>query len=90
MASLKIAWTYHTGDGYQPEHGRSTAFEATPLYVNGVLYLATPLGHVIALDPLTGKVNWSFDAKVPPDKGYGGGISLSRGVSFWKSATGKQ
>src|SRR4051812_39486306 len=35
VASLQIAWTYHTGDAYQPRAGRATAFEATPLYVEG-------------------------------------------------------
>lgn len=86
VASLQVAWTYHTGDAYQPDHGRPTAFEATPLFVDGTLYLATPLGHVVGLDPLTGKPRWSFDARVPRDKGYGD--FASRGVSFWKPATG--
>ncbi len=84
VASLHVAWTWRSGDGYQPEHGRPTAFEATPLYVNGVLYLATPLGHVVALDPETGKPRWSYDAKVPRDKGYGD--FASRGVSIWKQS----
>ena len=69
VGRLQVAWTYRTGDGYQPEHSNPTAFEATPLYVNGTLYIATPLGHVVALDPLTGKPRWSYDAKVPRDKG---------------------
>ena len=84
VATLQVVWTYRTGDGYQPEHGRPTAFEATPLYVGGTLYLATPLGHVVALDPLTGGVRWSYDAKVPRDKGYGD--FASRGVSLWKGS----
>lgn len=83
VAGLRVAWTYRTGDAHQPAHGNPTAFEATPLYVNGTLYLATPLGHVIALDPLTGAPRWSFDAKVPRDKGYGD--FANRGVSFWRS-----
>ncbi|PYX53954.1 MAG: hypothetical protein DMG76_23590 [Acidobacteria bacterium] len=31
IESLKVAWTFRTGDAYQPKHGRPTAFEATPL-----------------------------------------------------------
>jgi quinoprotein glucose dehydrogenase len=87
VASLKIAWTFRTGDAYAPKNGRPTAFEATPLYVDGVLYLATPLGHVIALDPITGKERWSYDAKSPKDAGYGDFVS--RGVSFWRSGRAK-
>jgi quinoprotein glucose dehydrogenase len=86
VASLQIAWTYQTGDGYKPERSNATAFEATPLYADGTLYVATPLGHVVALDPLTGKPRWSYDAKVPRDKGYGD--FANRGVSIWKPATG--
>ncbi len=88
VASLEIAWTYRTGDAYQPPRGRPTAFEATPLYVDGTLYLATPLGHVVALNPVTGQPQWSFDAKAPRDKGYGD--FASRGVSIWKSAAGQK
>ena len=82
VASLEIAWTFHTGDAYQPKHDRATAFEATPLYVDGTLYIGTPLGRAIALDPVTGKERWSYDGKVPKDKGYGD--FANRGVSTWK------
>jgi quinoprotein glucose dehydrogenase len=86
VGSLKVAWTYRTGDGYQPKNGRATAFEATPLYIDGTLFLSTPLGHVVALNPVTGKARWSYDAKVPRDEGYGD--FANRGVSSWKPANG--
>jgi quinoprotein glucose dehydrogenase len=82
VASLRVAWTFRTGDAYQPQRNRPTAFEATPLYVDGTLYLSTPLGRVIALDPVTGRQRWAFDAKVPRDAGYGD--FASRGVSTWQ------
>jgi quinoprotein glucose dehydrogenase len=82
VASLRVAWTSRTGDAYQPPRSRPTAFEATPLYVDGTLYLSTPLGRVIALDPVTGRQRWAFDAKVPRDAGYGD--FASRGVSTWQ------
>ncbi len=76
---LRVAWTFHTGDAYQPPRSRPTAFEATPIYVEGTLYIGTPLGRVIALDPTTGVERWSYDSKVPRDKGYGD--VANRGVS---------
>jgi quinoprotein glucose dehydrogenase len=82
VASLEVAWTFRTGDAYQPKHSRPTAFEATPLHVDGTLYLSTPVGRVIALDPVTGQQRWAFDGKVPRDKGYGD--FASRGVSTWQ------
>ena len=82
VASLQVAWTFRTGDAYEPKNGRPTAFEATPLHVDGTLYLSTPVGRVIALDPVNGRQRWAFDAKVPRDKGYGD--FASRGVSTWQ------
>ena len=82
VATLQVAWTFRTGDAYQPQDGRPTAFEATPVYIDGTLYLSTPLGRVIALDPVTGKEKWAFDGKVPRDGGYGD--FASRGVSAWQ------
>ena len=82
VMTLKVAWIYRTGDAYQPKNERPTAFEATPLYVNNTLYLSTPLGRVIALDPVTGVKLWSYDgAAVDRDKGYGD--YANRGVSVW-------
>jgi len=85
VAALQVAWTFRTGDAYAPKGARPTAFEATPLHVDGVLYLSTPLGRVIALDPTTGKQLWAFDGQAPRDKGYGD--FASRGVSLWQRGT---
>ena len=46
-----MAWTYRTGDAYTPKVGRPTAHEATPMHIDDTLFLSTPLGRVIALDP---------------------------------------
>ena len=82
VASLQVAWTFRTGDAYEPKSGRPTAFEATPLHVDGTLYLSTPVGRVIALDPVDGRQRWAFDAMAPREKGYGD--FASRGVSTWR------
>jgi quinoprotein glucose dehydrogenase len=88
VKDLKPAWTFRTGDAYRPPDGRPTAFEATPLYVDGTIFLGTPLGRVIALDPIAGKERWSYDPKIPRDKGYGD--YANRGVSTWASAKGQR
>src|SRR5438270_12495396 len=85
--TLKVAWTFRTGDSYQPKRSKPTAFEATPIYVDGTLYLSTPLGRILALDPVTGQPRWAFDAKIDKDAGYGD--FASRGVSTWKSPSGQ-
>ncbi len=86
VSHLKIAWTFRTGDAYQPKNSRPTAFEATPLYFEGTLYIGTPLGRVIAIAPLTGKQRWAYDPKIDKDAGYGD--YANRGVSLWISPTG--
>ena len=89
VGTLKIAWTYRTGDAYAPPNGaKPTQFEATPLYVDGTLFLGTPLGRIIALDPLTSTERWSYDPHIDKDMGYGD--NANRGVSTWKSTTGER
>jgi quinoprotein glucose dehydrogenase len=82
VASLEVAWTFRTGDAYEPKNGRPTAFEATALHIEGTLYFSTPVGRVFALDSSTGQPRWIYDAKVPRDMGYGD--FASRGVSMWQ------
>ena len=82
VARLQVAWTYHTG-ALQPETelNQKAAFEATPILVDGVLYLSTPFNQVIALDPGTGAEKWKFDPLVVRTHGYS--EVTSRGVSAW-------
>jgi quinoprotein glucose dehydrogenase len=43
VAKLAIAWTYHTGDVSDGlKYPSPSAFECTPLVIDGVLYLTTP------------------------------------------------
>jgi quinoprotein glucose dehydrogenase len=82
VSRLKIAWTYRTGDVADGKSGTPSAFEATPIMVDGTLYLATPFNRVIALDPETGAERWTYDPKLNRARQYAGQF-LSRGVSTW-------
>ena len=62
------------------------AFEATPIFVDGMLYLSTPLNRVVALDRETGQEKWSYDPYIPVARKYS--EVTSRGVSYW--AAGKR
>ena len=82
VKNLKVAWTYRTGAAdVKGRSAHNAAFEATPIFVNGTLYLSTPFNRVIALDPLKGTERWSFDPKVDLTTGYS--EVSSRGVSSW-------
>ena len=88
VARLAPAWTYHTGETAPAFAGRrrQRSLEVTPLVVDGTMYVSTPLGRVIALDPETGAERWKFDPKVDRDVTFGD--FTSRGVSYWVDARG--
>jgi quinoprotein glucose dehydrogenase len=77
------AWTYHTGETAPEFAGRrrQRSLEVTPLMVDGRMYISTPLGRVMALDPETGRELWKFDPKIDRDITFGD--FTSRGVSYW-------
>jgi quinoprotein glucose dehydrogenase len=77
VKDLRLAWVYRTGDLMRDR----SRFEATPLVVDGTMYLSTPLGRVIALDPARGLERWRYDARVSLDGDYGD--FANRGVSTW-------
>jgi membrane-bound PQQ-dependent dehydrogenase (glucose/quinate/shikimate family) len=87
VSRLGRAWTYHTGDLDTRPGSQPVAFEATPLAVDGVLYLSTPSGRVIALDADGGREVWTFD---PPPRPAGRAVARGphRGVSYWESGDG--
>jgi quinoprotein glucose dehydrogenase len=49
--------------------------QTTPLIIDGVMYLTTPYGRVVALDPTNGKEIWVFQ----PESGY----PSAKGVEYW-------
>ncbi|MGH7545429.1 MAG: pyrroloquinoline quinone-dependent dehydrogenase, partial [Gemmatimonadota bacterium] len=79
VAQMEVAWVYRTGDyvlGDDPSR-----FEATPLLVDRALYVSTPFGRVIALDPETGAERWSYDPGVDLEGDFGD--FANRGVATW-------
>ena len=77
-----MAWTYRTRETDSAfATRRETSLEATPLVVDGTLYLSTPLGRVIALDPAVGTERWVFDPRIDRRVQYGD--FTNRGVSTW-------
>ena len=92
VAGLAVAWTFHTGDIYTGSkgglRGKQSAFETVPLFVDNTLFITTPFGRVIALEPETGKQKWAFDPVV--DKQAGWGDFANRGVATWVDPEGKR
>ena len=72
VAALDVLWTYDTGDATEAlaPGGDPPAFEATPVFKDGVLYLSTPMGTVAALDADSGKELWKIDLEIRRDTDY--------------------
>lgn len=82
---LQPQWVYRTGDvadGSSAAIPSGTAFEVTPILVEGALVFCTPFNRVIALDPLTGGELWKFDPQVDLRGDYGNQL-ICRGISQW-------
>jgi quinoprotein glucose dehydrogenase len=76
VGSLKVAWTYDTGDAFE-----GSEMECQPVVAHGVLYATSPKLRVFALDAASGKPLWSFDparAQARPGK------TRIRGLMYWE------
>jgi quinoprotein glucose dehydrogenase len=86
---LELAWTYRTGEAdLATETDEPPSFETTPLVVEGTMYVGTPLGRVIALDPATGRERWVYDPRIARNVDYGD--FASRGVSTWLDTAARE
>src|SRR5262245_58052750 len=81
VSRLTIAWTFHTGEPPATASAKRS-LEVTPVVVNGVMYVSTPLGRIFAIDPVTGREIWRYDAKVDASTRFGD--FTNRGVSIWR------
>lgn len=88
VTQLQIIWKFETGAlGHHEELDHKAAFEATPILVDGKLFLSTPYDQVFALNPETGAKLWEFDPKL--ELPYGASEVTSRGVSAWRDSSAK-
>ncbi len=89
VTKLKLAWTYHSGD---VSDGKTltvkSAFEATPLVADGVMYVVTAFQRLVALDPESGKEIWAFDPKL--DKSRSQMMYTHRGAALWTNGDEKR
>lgn len=84
IRNLGPAWVVHTNvePVTQPAPGpgnTAVGQQTTPVVVDGVMYLDTPGGGVMALNAATGAVKWKWQPSVEAN-GFGG-INQHRGVS---------
>lgn len=76
IEDLGLAWHFETGT--------IRGMEATPIVVDGRMYVTGPWGVVFALDAKTGQQLWYFDPEVDKSRGYYACCdTVNRGAAVW-------
>ena len=83
VGKLQVAWTYHMNPlpGAAATGARPPNSTTPPLMVNGLIYLGTPYGRVVALDATTGKQVWAYQLASGDQPPY-------RGMAYWPGDKG--
>ncbi|MGD9550315.1 MAG: PQQ-dependent dehydrogenase, methanol/ethanol family, partial [Burkholderiaceae bacterium] len=77
VKNLGLAWSYDLGS--------KRGVEATPLVVDGIMYVTASWSVVHAIDVRSGKKIWTYDPKVPKALGYRGCCDVvNRGVALYE------
>lgn len=76
VQDLGLAWSYPTNSG--------RGHEASPIVVDGAMFITLPWSIVVALDAKTGDELWRYDPLVPRDWGRMACCDVvNRGVALW-------
>jgi alcohol dehydrogenase (cytochrome c) len=67
VKDLRVAWIFQSGVIGLVATPATYAFEATPLVVDGVMYVTGYDGYVWALDAVTGRMLWQYRHAIPLD-----------------------
>jgi PQQ-dependent dehydrogenase (methanol/ethanol family) len=73
------------GLGWHYDLPTRRGLEATPIVVDGIMYVTGSWSRVYALDAASGRLLWEHDPKVPPATGANACCDVvNRGVAVWK------
>ncbi len=88
IKDLGLAWSINLGT--------TRGIEATPLVVDGIMYLSGPWSVVYAIDARKGQLIWTYDPEVPREYGeraccdvVNRGVALYKGLIFVGSLDGR-
>lgn len=77
VKELGLAWSLNLGT--------ARGIEATPLVVDGIMYISGPWSLVYAIDARMGKLIWTYDPEVPREYGERACCDvINRGVALYK------
>ena len=77
IKDLGIAWHFTTDT--------NRGHEASPIVIDGVMFISSAWSMVYALDATSGELLWKYDPKVPKEWGHNACCDVvNRGVAVWK------
>ncbi|MEJ0035472.1 MAG: PQQ-dependent dehydrogenase, methanol/ethanol family [Gammaproteobacteria bacterium] len=77
VQQLGLAWSFDLDTAHRVQ-------EATPLVIDGVMYVSSAWSKVFAINAATGERIWSYDPKVPGEAGVNACCDVAnRGVAAW-------
>ena len=85
VSGLTEIWRFRLAESNPSNTERR--FESTPLVIEGLLYLGTPTGRVVALDAASGAVRWQWEPAPAVDPRVRFGDYANRGVAYWVDST---
>lgn len=84
LTAISVDTVSRLGLGWYRDLGTRRGQEATPLEVDGTLYISLAWNIIEALDARTGRLLWRYDPKVPRDTLVKACCdAVSRGVAYW-------
>jgi len=96
---LQIAWSWESADNATIAAGQAqgdfrtipAGWKATPIVVDGVMYVPTSFGRIVALDPTSGEQRWLFDTGAWQMQGRPANLGYNvRGVAYWEDGADKR
>jgi alcohol dehydrogenase (cytochrome c) len=88
VSQLKEAWTFKLTGTAATGVEDSGSFAATPVVVNGVVYLQDLYANVYAISLATGKLKWEYQVNVAEKEGPGpDGVAVANGVVYGTTST---
>ncbi len=93
VKDLRVAWIFQSGVIGLVANPATYAFEATPLVVDGVMFVSGYDGYVWALDAATGRLLWQYRHAIPLDVplccgNVNRGVAVAQGKVFVTTQNG--
>ena len=86
VGELRVVWRHPQADpkilAANPDLTLSNRYMATPIYVDGRLYIPNGFGLAEAIDPKTGRTLWTQTPLIPAPDGLPS-LMISKGVASW-------